>query len=84
MTKKPQVRKRAPRPKVYDHVGAIIEYETGNLDNDGVLRLFSHLIRTGLAWSLQGSYGRAAMNLIEQGYLEPKTGRVLRDLDDGD
>lgn len=28
---------------------------------------WQHLIDTGLAWSLQGSFGRAAAALIEQG-----------------
>ena len=31
--------------------------------------LFSHLIRTGMAWGLQGSYGRAAMTLIDSGVI---------------
>jgi hypothetical protein len=61
-----------PTPAVertYDHIGAIISYESGDLDNDGVLTLFSYLIRTGLAWSLQGSYGRMAARLIEGGII---------------
>ena len=79
---KPLVRKRAASeaPPGYDYMGAIIEYEQGGLDGPGVLRLFSHLIRTGLAWSLQGAYGRMATTLIAGGYLEPKTGRIRRDL----
>ena len=50
-----------------DVVGAIIAYETGGLGEDATITLFQHLVDTGLAWSLQGSYGRAAQALIDQG-----------------
>lgn len=54
-------------PKPYDVTGAIIAFESGELDTMGTLRLFAHLIKTGMAWKLQGSYGRAAAALIENG-----------------
>ena len=31
---------------------------------------WQHLIDSGLAWRLQGSYGKGAMSLIEQGLCE--------------
>lgn len=52
----------------YDVTGAIIAFEQGDLGEEEVIELFQHLIDTGLAWSLQGSYGRAAHSLISQGY----------------
>jgi hypothetical protein len=55
--------------KVYDRVGAIIAYETGELDGEKVVELFQHLVDTGLAWQLQGHYGRTAMALIEAGLI---------------
>ncbi len=51
------------------NVNAIIEYENGELDPMGELELFSELIATGAAWSLQGHYGRTAKAFIEQGLL---------------
>ena len=51
----------------YDVTGAIINYETGMLDDEQSIALFQHLIDTGLAWQLQGSYGRTAQALIENG-----------------
>ena len=53
--------------KEFDCVGAIIEFENGDLDEEGTLELFQHLIDTGLAWKLQGSYGRMAKALIDRG-----------------
>ena len=55
-----------------DLVGAIMDYETGELDMVGTLVLFAHLIKTGMAWTLQGSYGRAAASLIEAGAISPE------------
>lgn len=50
----------------------IIAYENGGLDEDEVIELFQHLVDSGLAWSLQGSYWRMAMALIEAGeVIEP-------------
>ena len=54
-----------------DMIDKIIDYETGNLDNEGILSLFGELIESGQAWSLQGSYGRTASALIEQGLISP-------------
>ena len=62
----------ADKTEPYDVVGAIMEFEDGTLDTQGTLELFSHLIKTGQAWQLQGSYGRAASSLIEGGYLTPE------------
>lgn len=69
---------RAAEP--VDTVGLIMAFEQGDLDNDGILKLFSELIRTGQAWSLQGSYGRAAKNLIDQGYIDEQ-GNILKDVE---
>lgn len=51
-----------------NQVDFIIDFEGGDLDDEGVIALFQYLIDTGLAWSLQGSYGRAARSLIDAGH----------------
>ena len=33
------------------------------------LELFSHLIKNGMAWTLQGHYGRTASHLIDNDYI---------------
>lgn len=50
-----------------NNINQIIAYENGELDEAGVIELFQNLVNTGLAWSLQGSYGRTAKELIEAG-----------------
>jgi hypothetical protein len=50
--------------------GWICEYEMGILEDDHVLELFQYLVDSGLAWTLQGSYGRMAESLIDQGLIK--------------
>jgi hypothetical protein len=53
----------------FDVVGFIMDLEGGaDLSEDEVVRGFQVLIDSGAAWSLQGSYGRMATQLIEAGY----------------
>lgn len=51
----------------YDITSAIIAYENGELTEDAAIEMFQHLVDTGMAWKLQGSYGRAALALIQAG-----------------
>lgn len=57
-----------------------MQYESGDMDGDSALELFSHLIKTGMAWTLQGSYGRTAKVLIEQGFLS-QDGELLKTME---
>lgn len=43
----------------------IIDYEQGELSLEGQIRLFAELIKSGLAWQLQGNYGRTAQSFIK-------------------
>jgi hypothetical protein len=54
----------------------IIDYECGMLNDTETLKLFAELIKNGMAWSLQGHYGRTAANLIENKIISVK-GEIL-------
>lgn len=56
-------------PLNLDPVDAIIQHENGTLGARQTFALYGHLIRSGLAWSLQSAYGRAAGSLIRNGFL---------------
>ncbi len=53
-------------------VNYIIAYESGELNNEDTLKLFSKLIKSGQCWSLQGHYGRTANALIERELIDKK------------
>lgn len=59
-----------------DFIDRMIEWENGELDDSGVLILFSQLISNGMAYTLQGAYGRMARLLIESGYIS-EDGTIL-------
>ena len=49
-------------------VDDIIRYENGEMNTTEKVKFFQGLINSGLAWRLQGHYGRMANALIEHGY----------------
>lgn len=49
----------------------IIAYENDELDDFQIINLFQELIDNGMAWTLQGHYGRTAKALIEAGHCHP-------------
>ena len=49
------------------NVQDIIDYENGDMDWDRIVDMFQKLIDNGQAWTLQGSYGRMAQRLINDG-----------------
>jgi len=46
----------------------IMQFEAGELSDEEMIKGFQTLIDNGMAWSLQGSYGRLATRLIEEGH----------------
>lgn len=45
----------------------VVRYEQDELDGFEIIDLFQELINNGMAWSLQGHYGRMAMDLVNNG-----------------
>ena len=58
-------------------VEKMMAYEAGNIgdantpldEQEDLIEFFQELVDSGLAWQLQGHYGRAAANLIRLGYV---------------
>lgn len=60
-----------------DALGFIMAAESGDIDSaEGYIDGMATLIKSGTVWGLQGSWQRAAANVIEQGYVSPE-GEVL-------
>ena len=51
-------------------VADINDYETGAMSEEEVITFFQRLVDSGMAWRLQGSYGREAKRLIEAGLVK--------------
>lgn len=52
-----------------DMVDRIVAYENGILGESETIELFQELVNSGLAWKLQGHYGRVATQLLEEGLI---------------
>ncbi len=52
-----------------EFVDKICRYEEGQMTDEEMISFFQELVNSGMAWSLQGHYGRTAMYLIESGYV---------------
>lgn len=57
--------------KTMNQLDKMMAFEAGQLSDDETIELFQELVTSGLAWKLQGTYGRAANRLIEQGLVIP-------------
>jgi hypothetical protein len=47
-------------------------YESGELNEAETINFFADLVKTKMAWSLQGSYGRMASAMIDAGFISPE------------
>jgi len=54
----------------------IMKYEEGLMEDKEVVLFFQYLVDIGMAWTLQGHYGRTAQYLIDRGFVEDKRGRT--------
>ena len=45
----------------------LMQYETGRMTEEEQVEFFQDLITSGLAWQLQGHYGRTAATLLSNG-----------------
>lgn len=50
------------------HVDFIMQYESGECDDQEIIDGFQAMINDGTVWHLQGSYQRTACALIENGH----------------
>ena len=57
-----------------DTTTQIIAYENGELDDTEMVELFQCLVDNGMAWTLQGSYGRQAQALLDAGMIAEGNG----------
>ncbi len=51
----------------YSLLDNMIAWEQDDLDEDATIELFQRLVDNGMAWTLQGAYGRTARALIDAG-----------------
>lgn len=56
---------------VDNDIDAMMAWEQGELSDEDTVTLFQRLIDSGLAWQLQGCYGRQAMRMLEAGVCMP-------------
>lgn len=61
-------------PNAQPTVDEIMAYEGGEMDEETVIDFFQRLINCGMAWRLQGHYGRTAQALIDGGHCKAKKG----------
>lgn len=50
----------------------IIQYDNGEMPEEEVVDFFQELVDSGIAWQLQGHYGRTASWLIREGLVRPE------------
>lgn len=53
--------------KPFNICGFITRYEGGESDEQEIIEGFQAMIDSGVVWSLQGCYGRTAVNFIRSG-----------------
>jgi hypothetical protein len=54
------------------NIDTMMAYESGELNDADTITFFADLVKTKMAWSLQGSYGRMASAMIDAGFISPE------------
>ena len=54
------------------NIDTMMAYESGELNEAETINFFADLVKSKMAWSLQGSYGRMASALIDAGFISPE------------
>jgi len=54
-------------------VSQMLAFESGKMNAEQLATFFQELIDTGMAWKLQGIYGRMASHLLELGYVKQRS-----------
>lgn len=62
-------------PLAFD-VSVLMDFEDGLLTEEEEIDLIASLVKSGLVWSLQGSYGRMAQALIDSGEISSTGDRL--------
>ena len=55
-----------------DLLEKLMRFEAGDMDEAETIDFFQDLVNTGMAWKLQGYYGRMAAHLIDQGLVSDR------------
>lgn len=51
------------------NIETMMAYESGELNDAETINFFADLVKTKMAWSLQGHYGRIASAMIDAGFI---------------
>ena len=51
-------------------IDTLMAYENGDLSGEATIAMFQQLVDSGMAWKLQGHYGRTAKALIDAGIIQ--------------
>ena len=54
------------------NINTMMAYESGELNDAETINFFADLVKTKMAWSLQGHYGRIASAMIDAGFISPE------------